>query len=46
MKKQFDGVFYIYRPGYYEEVAAEEGQVVTETMCLQNGALRPHLEVD
>lgn len=46
MKKQFDGVFHIHRPGHNEEVAAEEGQMITETLCLQNGALQPHLEGD
>lgn len=46
MKKQFDGVFHIYRPGQDEEVTAEEGQVVTETLRLQHGALQPYLEGD
>lgn len=46
MKKQLDGVFHIYRPGQNEEVTAEEGQVITETLRLQHGALQPYLEGD
>ena len=43
-KEQLSHVFHIHRPGHKEEIAAEVGQVVTETLCPYQGALRPDLE--
>ena len=43
-KEQLSHVFHIHRPGHDEEIAAKVGQVVTETLCPYQCALRPDLE--
>ena len=43
-KEQLSHIFHIHRPGHKEEIAAEVGQVVTETLCPYQRALRPDLE--